>query len=321
MTCSMWKNHCFDFEVYADNQPQTKYLKNEYVLFMGNQPPAKLPKGTIHQYKKSFREKVKDKKRLARGNCKQILKEKPLTEKEISDLTLKRLHTLGNQRFGSFPFSEHFDRWLANVTLVLGEFKSNPNIGVDDQFEKGCSETLAGIKRQLEEIRVKEASVNQEIEKLTDSKNRLEQINMQYLTEMQAIKAQKNREVKRLYSSLENLKKEEERVIRLKTGFFKGISKKQREQKEFEITQEISGKQREVELAILNLKATLKTLREEYERGKEPFLEQQNQIRKKIEKLETDDSLEERWFACEALIDAVNTFLQRKAIKPPSGSN
>jgi hypothetical protein len=39
-------------------------------------------------------------------------------------------------------------------------------------------------------------------------------------------------------------------------------------------------------------------------------------FRRIIQKLETDDSLEERWFACEALIDSVNSFLQRKATQP-----
>jgi hypothetical protein len=38
-------------------------------------------------------------------------------------------------------------------------------------------------------------------------------------------------------------------------------------------------------------------------------------FQKTIDAMETDGSLEERWFACEALADAVNTFLQRKAIQ------
>jgi hypothetical protein len=33
--------------------------------------------------------------------------------------------------------------------------------------------------------------------------------------------------------------------------------------------------------------------------------------------METDGSLEERWFACEALADAVNALMQRKKLQPP----
>jgi hypothetical protein len=48
----------------------------------------------------------------------------------------------------------------------------------------------------------------------------------------------------------------------------------------------------------------------------EPELKQLKDYQKKTREIETDGSLEERWFACEALIDAVNSFLQRKATQP-----
>ena len=40
-------------------------------------------------------------------------------------------------------------------------------------------------------------------------------------------------------------------IIRMKTGFFRGISKKKREQKEIEITQELNDRQSELELVML----------------------------------------------------------------------
>lgn len=285
---------------------------------MGYQPRKRSPKGAIHGYKKSLPTKAKSGKRVRKGAESSAQEQKQaLTEKEISALTLKQLHTLGRQRFGSFPFSEHFDRWLADVELVLSEFQSDPSIGVDDQFLKECSETLANIKGQLEEIRSKEASVNQEIKNLTDNKNSLEQVDNEYIAKSREVRAEKNRELKRLYSTVEELRKEEQRVVRLKAGFFRGISKKEKEQKEIELAQEISDRQRQAELAMLDLKAAQKQLRETYEAKREPYVEKQKHYRKKIENLEEDGSLEERWFACEALIDAVNGFLQRKAIQPP----
>jgi hypothetical protein len=105
-------------------------------------------------------------------------------------------------------------------------------------------------------------------------------------------------------------------VIRMKTGFFRGVSRKDREQKEMEIVQELSDKQRELELVMLSFGAEQKELRAEYERKREPVMEQIKNFRKIMRNTETDDSLEERWFACEALIDAINTFLQRKAAQP-----
>ena len=50
-----------------------------------------------------------------------------------------------------------------------------------------------------------------------------------------------------------------------------------------------------------------------YEKKKEPVLDQLYDFKKKIRHMDSDGSLEERWFACEALIDSINSFLQRKA--------
>ena len=284
---------------------------------MGYQPRIRSPKGAIHEYKKPLREKGKDRKRIHRHNGRTIQEEKhTATEREVSEVTLRRLHTLGSQKFGSSPFSEHFDRWLINVEAVLSEFESHPNINADDQFVRERSQTLSIIKLQLEDRRRKEASLNQEIRDLSESRNRLEQINMEYVAMTRAIKGRKNGEIKRLYSSINRLKREQDSVIRIKTGFFRGISSKGRDQKEMEIAQELNDKQRELELVMLDLNAEKKELRAEYERKKEPVLEQIKNFQKIIQSTETDGSLEERWFACEALIDAVNTFLQRKAVQP-----
>ena len=289
---------------------------------MGYQPRKKSPKGAIHEYSKPLREKRKDRKRVRRGVGRPYQEEKqPATEREVSELTLRRLHTLGTQKFGSSPFSEHFDRWLTNVTAVLDEFKSHPNIAVDDQFVTECSQTFSSIKHQLEKIGRRETALDQELNNLSDWRSRLKLINKEYATSAGAIKSQRNRETKLLYNTINHLKKEQDVVIRMKTGFFRGISKKNREQKEVAVVQELNDKQTELELVMLDFNAKQKELRAEYERKREPVLEEIKKFRKIIQVLETDGSLEERWFACEALIDALNTFLQRKAAQPTGEPN
>jgi hypothetical protein len=291
-------------------------------LVMGYQPRKKSPKGAIHGYKKPLREKRKDRKRVRRGNSKQIMEETPFaTEREVSELTLKQLHTLGSQKFGSSPFSEHFDRWLTNVTAVLDEFKSHPNIGADDQFLKECAQTLSNIEQHLENIRHKETALDQELNSLSDWRSRLKQINKEYATLTGAIKVQRNREIKSLYCVINRLQREQDEVIRMKTGFFRGISKKNRERKEIVVVKELNDKQTELELVMLDFSAKQKKLRSEYDRKREPVMEEIKKFRKIIQTMETDSSLEERWFACEALIDAINSFLQRKAAQPSSESN
>jgi len=269
----------------------------------------------MHEYRKPLRERRKEKKR--NRNSAAVLEERHVvTEKEIAEGTLKRLHTLGSQKFASSPFSEHYDRWVATVEAVLAEFEAHPAIGVDDLFERECQEALDTIKRQLEQRRHREAAVEQELKNLAFHKSQLKQINTQYAVAANGISGAKNREIKRINKEIEELKEEQEKIIRMKTGFFHGISKKAREQKELAVAEQISDKQTQLELAMLNFNAKRKTLREEYDKKAEPVQEQIKKIQKTIREMEVDGSLEERWFACEALIDAVNGFLQRKAAQP-----
>ncbi len=237
------------------------------------------------------------------------------TMKEVSDKTLKRLRNLGSQKFGSSPYSEHFDRWLLNLTDVLSEFESNPNISADDQFVKERSQILSIVKIELEERRRQETSLEEDAKSLSNNKNFLERIKKEYATRSREIKGQKNSEIKRLYNNIHSLREELDYTVRMKTGIFRGISKKAREQKEIETTQELNAVQRELELAMLDFTEVKEKLRDEYEKKRQPLIEQIRDYQKKIETLETDGSLEDRWFACEALIDAVNALLQRKTLQ------
>ena len=99
----------------------------------------------------------------------------------------------------------------------------------------------------------------------------------------------------------------------MKTGFFRGVSKKKREQKEIAVAKELNDKQTELELVMLDFSVKQKELRAEYERKREPVMEEIKKFRRIIQNLETDDSLEERWFACEALIDASKHFSAKKS--------
>ena len=202
-----------------------------------------------------------------------------------------------------------------NLTDVLSEFESSPNISADDQFVKERSQILSIVELELEEKRRKEASLEEDIKSLSNSKNLLELIKEEYATRAREIKGRKNSEIKRLYRDIDSLRGELDEIVRMKTGLLRGISKKDREQREAEKTQELNTRQRELELAMMDFTTAQERLRDEYERKRQPVIEQTRDRQKKIENLETDGSLEDRWFACEALVDAVNALLQRKTLQ------
>ena len=66
-------------------------------------------------------------------------------------------------------------------------------------------------------------------------------------------------------------------------GGFRGISKRDREQKETEAIQELNNRQRELELAMLDFTEVQERLRDEYERKRQPVIEQIRNRQKKME--------------------------------------
>src|SRR4030042_6262157 len=118
---------------------------------MGYQPRRKGPRAS-GRGETPRREKAKARRREHRSTHRSMLEESHVaTAEEVMDKTLKRLFTLGNQKFASSPYSEHFSRWQTDVAYVLSEFESNPTISTDEQFVKERSQILASVKLTLEE--------------------------------------------------------------------------------------------------------------------------------------------------------------------------
>lgn len=243
-------------------------------------------------------------------------KETPVvTLQDFSKATLKRLHTLGNQRFGAFPFSANFDLWLANVTAVLFEFESHPTVTLDSQFLEDRSQVLTLIETQLESHRQKESTLDETLKNLSALKERLTHVKTQYVNTAIELRRQKNSALKSLYRDLTHLKKDQDAVIQMKTGFLRGVSRKEREQKEIAVTQELTQKQQDLELTMLDFSKAKGDLQTAYEEERAPLVAELKKLQKTLDEAESDGSLEDRWFACEALADAVNAFLQRSALK------
>ena len=290
---------------------------------MGFKPRSRSHRDVDHEFTKPLRERGKGK--LRRGKRAGKAKPEPhvASAKEVSEGTLKRLHTLGNQKFGSSPFSQHFDRWVATVKAVLAEFESNHDIGVDDAYIEERAKILADIERELENRRRIEAALDEEEKNLMVCKERLEQIKREYSIAATEIGKRRNREIKRLRSGINRMQRDQDEVIRMKTGFFRGISRKAREQRELEITQKLLEAQQALEVATLGFKDQKGKLRDDFERKSTPVYNEMRGRQEKLEEGERDASLEDRWFACEALADAVNNFMLRKselAGKPSKGN-
>jgi len=247
-----------------------------------------------------------------------FMEEHVQTFKEAVDRTLNNLRRLGSQRFALAPFHEHFDRWLLNLRIVLSEFDSNPSVKADDQFAKECSQVLSDIDLALKEKRLKEASLQESVrrinQKLLDSRNPLAQTDREYASKTREIADRKERAVKSAASKLAALREELSRMVRMRSSFLRSVFKTGA-QKEAEATQRLNSTKRELATIEHSFAAEQERLQDEYKRRRQQLLEQIADYQREMENLEAnsqvDDAVEARRAACDALINAVNTLLQR----------
>jgi vacuolar-type H+-ATPase subunit I/STV1 len=283
------------------------------VLVMGYRAQSS-PKssGRGHQWSPHEKKKAKGKKHRSSG--KYLLEEEHVpTSEEVVEKTLDRLRSLGNQTFAVSPFSAYFDDWLMSLKDVLVAFESNPSVSVDEQFVKERAQILADAERELEERRRKEISLGEAIKSLSDNKSLLERIQTDYAEGVREIERRKNSEIKRLNGSIAVFRGELDDLAKVKAGLFRAVSKKAKAQKKADLTQKLNAAQKELELTVPRSAAEQESLRSEYEKRKQLVTEQIGKLQKEVEGSEVDGSLATRRVACEALVNAVNALLQRKA--------
>jgi hypothetical protein len=259
------------------------------------------------------RKKAKTRRPKHRFSSKSPLEKNDVAQSdEIVKKTFDRLRGLGNQMFGFFPFSEYFDDWLVNVRDVLSDFEFNSAIPVDNQFDDECSKILANLELALEERRRKEASYDLIMKSLSDSRHLLERIDEEYAAKTGKLERRKNSEIRRLSRTVQDLQEEHDRITQMKTGIFRSMSKKAKAEKEAEAARILNFAQEKLKLVAPKFSAEQERLIKEHTKTKQPIVEQIQNLRKEINSIEIDSSLDARRAACEALVDAVNSLINRK---------
>ena len=242
--------------------------------------------------------------------------ETPLvTAEEVAEKTVGSLNKLGSQTFAVSPFSEYFDDWLVNLREVLAEFESSSAISVDDQFVKERSQIFTDAERELAERRLKEAALEEAAKALSENNHVLVQIDEEYAAKTRENGVKRNTDIERLTRNVHDLEEELDRVGQMKTSFF-GFTKKAKVKKGAEATQKLNSAKSELELAVQNFTVEQEKLHDDYEKRKQAVIEKVRALEKEVENIETDSSLAVRQAACNALVNAVNALLKRKAASP-----
>lgn len=240
------------------------------------------------------------------------------TSQKMFEKTVNSLRNLGRQVFALSPFSDHFDRWLTDVKIVLSEFESSSSVNVDDHFVDERVEILSRVEFELAEWRHMESFADEAVRQLSESRSVLRQIEEEYENEAKRLEDWRSGEIKRLTNNVDGFREELEAISRMKTGIFRGLSKEAKAEKEADATKRL--KQAESELASVEQSFThqQEMLNEEYEKKKRPVASQVEKQQKEVDRIKVDGSLESRMAACEGLVDALTRLMERTGPQPNS---
>jgi len=281
---------------------------------MGYRPQIKSSRSG-RGHRKSQRKKAKGKAPKHRVGGKYAPADKQsITVRDVVKKTLRKLSGLGNQKFALSPFSEYFDNWLVTLKEVMSEFESSQAINVDDEFVKESSRILANVARELAARRSEEVTLREATKSLADNNHLLVEIDAEYAKATRELAFRRNSEIQLLTRKVHDLEEELDRVDQMKTSIFNPFSKKAKAQREAEATRKLNSAKSELESVVHNFTIEQEKLHDEYEKRKQDVIEKVRSLEKEVEKLETDDSLEVRREACDALVKAVNALLQRKKL-------
>jgi DNA repair exonuclease SbcCD ATPase subunit len=268
-------------------------------------------KSSGRQFSKSAHEK-KAKEKKQRQGAKYLREETPqATPQEFTDKTLGGISKLGNQIFALSPFSQYFDDWLVNLRQVVSEFESNPEIEVDDQFQKERTQIFLEVEEALAENRIAESNLTEEAKALAENNHRISDADKEYAEKTRELSNKRNSEVQHLTSKIRQIEDDLAAQKEVKIGFFKFGEKKRATEKLEQLNNDLSASKNKLEITIQNFKVEQDKLHDNYEKRKQDLNEESDRLHKELEKLETDTSTAARQSTCNALIETVKALMNR----------
>ena len=226
--------------------------------------------------------------------------------------TLNSLRGLGSQKFALSPFSQYYDDWLINLRKILSVFESNPSVNADDKFIDERSRILAGIESELVQQRLGDAKLDEKLKILSEKNHLLAKTDADYAAETRELKRKRNAEIENLAKTVSDLEKQLDEVNKIKTSLFGVFSKKAKARKQAEAAAKVTSANKELEMAIQNFAVEQEKLHDDYEKRKQAIIGEVQLLERETEEQDTDNSLQYRQVACESLIEAVNSLLERK---------
>jgi hypothetical protein len=238
------------------------------------------------------------------------LKERNLVNaRGLAEKTIDASNQLGNQVFATSPFSQNYEKWLAELRQIASDFELNSPIKMDEQFAKDRSQILLAVESALAQKKVEESNIGSVAKALADNNHLLVETDKEYAEKARELTLKCDSETKRLSNRIQELEREVQNQE--EDNGKRKILKKKTDDKTPQIRLDLKSAKNELEAEQKNFAAEQDKLHDEYEKRKQDIMTQVERLRSKLDMLETDTSIEARQAASKALANAVNALVQR----------
>ncbi len=241
--------------------------------------------------------------------------EEMMNSTQVLEKTIDALRNLGNQKFALPPFDEHFKRWFQTLQTILSDLSAHPTAALDDQFLEEGNKILSDLESTIRERRMKEASSRETAVARLDSENRLLQIEREHEKNEKLLEAHEKEAIDPLTKSIQSLKEQGESLARIKTGFFRGISKEEKSRRESEVRLRLDAIENELKVLTQSFEDRRAALEKKHEQERAEILTYLNPQRREAESHEVssdvDTTADTRRTACDTLITAIQALVER----------
>ena len=279
---------------------------------MSFRPQSGSRRSAARQFSKSAHEK-KAKERKQRSGGKYLEEETEFSAEEFVNKTTGALGKLGSQIFALSPFNQYFDPWLVNLRQLISNFESNPNFKVDEQFVKERSQIFLDVEGALAEKRLAETNLTGDAKTLTDNNHLLVETDKEYAEKTREISIKRNADVQRLNTKIRELEDTVAEQEEIKISFYKVRTRSKAAKKLANARQDLKSTKNELEVALQTFTAEQEKLHDNYQNKKQEITEKIESLHNELEKLETDTSVGPRQDACQALVNAIKSLVERMA--------
>jgi hypothetical protein len=283
------------------------------VYFMTYRSQAGPRKGAGQKFQKSAHEKAKAKAKKQKPTGIQYAPEEEatVTAKDIAKKTVASLNRLGTQTFALSPFSNYFDDWLSNLRMTISEFESSPQIVADEKFNSERAQILLDVEREMADKRIQETDQSGDVKALHENNHLLGDMDAEYAQKNRDLSNKRNADVQRLSNLVRELEPQLEDEKEKKFGFFKVSAKRESVKKIRQLTADLGKAKSELEGVLQNFDVEQERLHDDYEKKKQAVMLKIQELEKKLESLEVDNSVQARKTSCDAFVVSVNALVER----------